>query len=117
MLMDCPWPGNVRQLDAVIEKAVLVAGGELLSPADVEIPKPHPNAFGGPLNFEFPPEGLPLEEIERRGIFSAMQKSGGSIAGAAKLLHTTYRTVEYRVKKYGLPRPNQRNGETPKPKR
>ena len=117
MLMDYPWPGNVRQLDAIIEKAVLVARGEVLSPTDVDIPKAQANASGGTLNFEFPPDGFPLEEIERQVIFKALERSGGCIAGAAKLLNTTYRTVEYRVKKYGIPKGNQRNGESHKPKR
>ena len=117
MLMGYPWPGNVRQLDAIIEKAVLVAGGEVLAPPDVELPKPQANAAAGTFNFEFPPDGFPLDEIERQIIYKAMEKSGGCIAGAAKLLHTTYRTVEYRVKKYGISRDNQRNGETDTPKR
>ena len=64
-----------------------------------------------------PPDGFPLDEIERQIIYKAMEKSGGCIAGAAKLLHTTYRTVEYRVKKYGISRDNQRNGEIDTPKR
>jgi transcriptional regulator with GAF, ATPase, and Fis domain len=49
--------------------------------------------------------------MERAVIVKAMERSDGCIAKAAKLLGTTYRTVEYRVKKYGLPRPHQRNGE------
>jgi DNA-binding NtrC family response regulator len=117
MLMDHPWPGNVRQLDAVIEKAVLVASGEVLSPADMDIPGPQADASCGALNFEFPQDGFPLEEIERQVIFKAMEKSGGCIASAARLLKTTYRTVEYRVKKYGIPTANQRNGESNTPKR
>jgi len=117
MLMDYPWPGNVRQLDAIIEKAILVAGGEVLSPADVDLPNPQTNAAGGTFNFEFPPEGLSLEEIERQVIYKAIEKSEGCIAAAARLLKTTYRTVEYRVKKYGISTANQRNGEMSPPKR
>ncbi len=117
MMMDCHWPGNVRQLDAVIEKAVLVASGEVLSPADLDIPKPPTNAAGGTLDFEFPADGFPLEEIERQVIFKAMEQSGGNVAAAARLLKTTYRTIEYRVKKYSIPAANQRNGETSTPKR
>jgi two-component system response regulator PilR (NtrC family) len=111
MLMGYHWPGNVRQLDATIEKAVLVADGEVLSPSDLDIPKPQTGAAAGTFSFEFPPDGLALDEIERQVISRAMEKSGGCIAEAARLLHTTYRTVEYRVKKYGIARNHQRNGE------
>jgi DNA-binding NtrC family response regulator len=117
MLMGYHWPGNVRQLDAIIEKAVLVAGGEVLSPVDLDIPKPQTDAAGGTFSFEFPPDGLALDEIERQVISRAMEKSGGCIAEAARLLHTTYRTVEYRIKKYGIARNNRRNGEQSQPKR
>jgi DNA-binding NtrC family response regulator len=117
MMLDYSWPGNVRQLDAIIEKAVLVARGEVLTPTDVDVPKQQTNVCHGTFNFEFPPDGFPLEEIEKQVILKSMEKSGGCIAGAAKLLQTTYRTVEYRVKKYGIPRTNQRTGENNKPKR
>jgi two-component system response regulator PilR (NtrC family) len=117
MLMEHPWPGNVRQLDSVIEKAVLLVNGDIIAPADLDIPVRQRNTAGSTFNFELPPEGFPLEEIERQVIFKAMEKAGGCIAKAAKLLGTTYRTVEYRVKKYGIPRESQPNGEQDQPKR
>jgi transcriptional regulator with PAS, ATPase and Fis domain len=117
MLMDYSWPGNVRQLDSIIEKAVLLARGDIIELADLDMPS-QPGASGGhAFNFELPPEGIPLEEIERQIIFKAMEKSGGCIARAAKILGTTYRTVEYRVKKYGIPRASQSNSEQYQPKR
>jgi len=117
MLMDYPWPGNVRQLDSVIEKAVLLARGDIIELADLDLPVQPSNLAGPAFNFEIPPNGVSLEEIERQVIFKAMEKSGGCIARAAKLLGTTYRTVEYRVKKYGIPRASQPNGEQDQPKR
>lgn len=117
MLMDYPWPGNVRQLDSIIEKAVLLARGDIIELADLDMPSQPSAPAGHAFNFELPPEGVPLEEIERQIIFKAMEKSGGCITRAAKLLGTTYRTVEYRVKKYGIPRASQSNGEQYQPKR
>jgi DNA-binding NtrC family response regulator len=111
MLMDYQWPGNVRQLDSVIEKAVLLSCDDVIVPGDLDIQARQRDATHGGLNFELPPNGVSLEEIERQIILKAMERSGGSIARAAKLLGTTYRTVEYRVKKHGIPRANQRNGE------
>jgi two-component system, NtrC family, response regulator PilR len=104
MLMEYAWPGNVRQLDAVIEKAVLLAQADVIVPADVDIPAKETDFTTGDFFFDFPPEGYPLEEIEKAVISRAMEKSDGCIAKAAKLLHTTYRTIEYRVKKYDIAR-------------
>ena len=117
ILMDHDWPGNVRQLDAAIEKAVLVATGEVLAPADLDIPQRSAHPTGANFHLEFPPDGLALDDIERQVILTAMQKAAGSIAGAARLLRTSYRTVEYRVKKYGIERDDQRNGEPDPPER
>jgi DNA-binding NtrC family response regulator len=117
MLMDYSWPGNVRQLDSVIEKAVLLASSDIITPADVDILVQQKNTDYFPFNFQLPPDGFPLEEIERQVIFKAMEKSGGCVARAAKLLKTTYRTIDYRAKKYGIPRTTQPNGEQDQPKR
>ena len=108
-LMQYSWPGNVRQLDAVMEKAVLLAHGDKITPADLDLPSSAASS-AGVLNFEFPPQGISLEEIEKQVIVKAMEQSGGCIASAAKLLQTTYRTVEYRVKKFGIDRLNPPNG-------
>jgi len=116
LLMDYSWPGNVRQLDSVIEKAVLLAQGEVLTPADLDLPTPAAKAEGL-FRFELPAEGLSLDEFEKEVIVKAMEKAEGSMATAAKLLGTTYRTVEYRVKKYGIPQAKQRKGEPDQPKR
>ena len=117
ILMGYSWHGNVRQLDAVIEKATLLARTGIITPEDLDIPAAQPIDGRHFLNFEFPPDGYPLEEMEREIILRALEKSGGCISGAAKLLQTTYRTVEYRVKKHAIPRNPQRNGETNPPNR
>jgi two-component system, NtrC family, response regulator PilR len=102
ILMEYTWPGNVRQLDSVIEKAVLLAKDNILSPDDLDIPVERFFYAGEDLDLDNIPEGLSLEEIERRVILKAMEKAGGNISKAAKLLGTTYRTIEYRVKKFGI---------------
>jgi len=104
------WPGNVRQLDSTIEKAVLLANDHNLSAEDIDIPLSPPGESSHAFSFELPPEGISLEDLERHIIFKAMEKADGSITEAAKLLKTTYRTVEYRVKKYAIAKSDQRNG-------
>jgi DNA-binding NtrC family response regulator len=106
----------VRQLDSVIEKAVLLAQGEVITPADLDLPTPQAKVEGS-FRFDLPAEGLSLDEFDKEVIARAMEKAEGNMAGAAKLLGTTYRTVEYRVKKYGIPQAKQRKGEADQPKR
>lgn len=103
-LLSYRWPGNVRQLDSVIEKAVLLAHGKIMLASDIELPQ---GANSSAFVFELPQEGMPLEEIERQIVAQAMDMTGGCMAQAAKLLGTTYRTMEYRAKKYGISKANQ----------
>jgi len=117
LLLAFPWPGNVRQLDSVIEKGVLLANGDLIGTEDIDIPIQQDDNNCRELDFEFPIGSMSLDEIERQVILRAIEKSDGSIAKAAKLLRTTYRTVEYRMKKYDITRVHQPNGEPDLPKR
>ena len=118
LLMEYAWPGNVRQLDSVIEKAVLLSRGDYLEPEDIDIPRGqgHEDAADTPFDFSLN-GGISLDEMERQMIIKAMERANGCITQAAKLLGTTYRTVEYRLKKYGLSRPYPPIGESSPPKR
>jgi two-component system, NtrC family, response regulator PilR len=107
ILMEYRWPGNVRQLDSVFEKAVLLAKDTSLASDDLDIPCESILNPECTLGFNSIPENMPLEEIERQVIVKAMEKSGGNISKAAKSLGTTYRTIEYRIKKFGIPRSNK----------
>lgn len=122
LLMQYDWPGNVRQLDSVIEKAVLLAQTDIITLSELDIPFQQKPVSENAFNFELPSEGISLEEIERQVISKAMERSGGCMTKAADLLGTTYRTIEYRVNKYKIPKSmydrtlhsadtNQRKGE------
>jgi DNA-binding NtrC family response regulator len=96
--MDFPWPGNVRQLEASIERAALLCEREEIQVEDLppEIRRP---VIAGLPPFQFPPGGLSLERLERTLIDHAMVQSGGVIAKAAKLLGLSYKTLQYRLEK------------------
>ena len=101
-----PWPGNIRQLENVIQQAVLTSGGsELkqhhLSPvvtarADGPAPVIAPaNGFGGTLKQS-------RESTERANILRALEKAGQSRTRAAQLLGVSRVTLYKKMKKYGL---------------
>ncbi|MCX7793007.1 MAG: sigma-54 dependent transcriptional regulator [Thermodesulfovibrionales bacterium] len=88
------WPGNVRQLMSVIERAVIMADDIIrLEHIEDEL-----KDFSGrsPYDVDIPPEGLNLEELERALFKKAMERANGVIAKAAKLLGLSYKAFWYR---------------------
>jgi len=102
LLMNYSWPGNVRQLESVIERGVLMAESDYIQPEDLPAEVHGETAAGGKLHFELPVEGLSIEELERDLIIKAMDRSGWVIAKAAPLLGMSYKTLQYRLEKFGI---------------
>lgn len=104
LLMTYSWPGNVRQLESVIERGVLMAEGELIEPGDLPAEIQGGASPGGALPFELPADGIQFEELEKNLIIKAMERAGGVIAKAAPLLGMSYKTLQYRLEKFGIAR-------------
>ena len=86
LLVRHPWPGNIRQLESVVERAVLLCEGTTVKPADLPLEirlQTAPSAR--PYGFEIPQEGIDIEELERQLIVQAMERSGWVIARSARL--------------------------------
>lgn len=104
LLMNYSWPGNVRQLESVIERGILMAEGELVEPGDLPAEIGEGVSPGGGLPFELPADGIQFEELEKNLIIKAMERAGGVIAKAAPLLGMSYKTLQYRLEKFGITR-------------
>jgi DNA-binding NtrC family response regulator len=110
VLLDYAWPGNVRQLESAIERALLLCDGDKIMPRDLpaEVLARKPMARSGdrakPERFEIPAEGINFENFERELILQAMERTDWVIAKAAKMLGMSYRTLQYRLDKFGLKR-------------
>jgi transcriptional regulator with PAS, ATPase and Fis domain len=104
-LKNYAWPGNVRQLQSVIERAVLLSDSKVITLSDLphEIRKPTGasgfNKIGG---IDIPETGLNFEELEKELLINAMKKSNHVVAKAAKLLGMSYKTFWYRWEKFGF---------------
>lgn len=109
-LMDYPWPGNIRELSHVVERAVLWSQGdrlavEQLSLAPVpQIKSPEPVSTAGFAQGFLPPDGIDLAAWERLLVEQALRDSDGNQTKAAKLLRLSRDTLRYRLKKFGLSR-------------
>ena len=103
------WPGNVRQLENTIERAVAMESGDELR-VDLDADQPRARAAAASSNGHHPPsvssDGLDFEkyvaEIERSLIESALAQSGGVQTRAAELLKVSYRSFRHLLKKYDI---------------
>ncbi len=111
MLNDYGWPGNVRQLESAIERAILLCEGDLITPDDLpsEVRQESQTAATG--GFQLPPEGISFEDVEKNLILQAMDQTDYNIAKAAKLLGLTFRTLQYRLEKFGIRRSDGKEKE------
>ncbi len=101
------WPGNVRELENAVEHALVMAEGETLLVED--LPQAL-QAFGARVSTSERPvvyDHLTLEEVERRCIVNALERSNYNCTRAARLLGVTRRTLGYRMQKFGLVNPRQ----------
>src|SRR5918992_829864 len=108
MLLDYGWPGNVRQLESAIERAILLCEGDLITVEDLPLEvrqEVRPAAEGA---FKLPPEGISFEDVERSLIIQAMEQTDYNITKSAKLLGLTFRTLQYRLEKFGIKKPDAR---------
>ncbi|NVN89022.1 MAG: sigma-54-dependent Fis family transcriptional regulator [Desulfuromonadales bacterium] len=108
LLMNYSWPGNVRQLESVIERAVLMAESNYIEPGDLPNEITATSLLSGGIPFDLPPEGIDIETLERGLIIKAMERAEWVIGKAAPLLGMSYKTLQYRLEKFGIERPERR---------
>lgn len=104
-LMDYDYPGNIRELENIVERCVILETGEKVISA-ATLPQLLQHQAPGSLTTTLPDEGLDLEEVvtklETDLIGQALQKSHGNKTQAAKLLGLSFRSLRYRLDKYEL---------------
>ena len=104
-LMDYRWDGNVRELESVVERSVILADHDQIDidtlPEKLQQPS-LPSTQQNLQNFTIPDGGISLEHLERSLIESALKKTNWSIKKASELLGISYKTLQYRIQKYHL---------------
>lgn len=103
ILEDYSYPGNVRQLESAIERAILLCENDSITVED--LPPEMTQGSGASSStdlFKLPPEGVNFEDVERSLIMQAMNRTDNNITKSAKLLGLTFRTLQYRLEKFGF---------------
>jgi len=98
-LITYDWPGNVREIRNAMERAAILATGDLVLPADLppslQQARPQSKRAGGVLVGD-------MKAIQRQAILEALEKTGGNKSHAAELLGISRRNLIYKLRAYGM---------------
>ncbi len=96
------WPGNIRELENSIERAVILCLGEQITPRELPpqmVPEDFVRSVADPA---VPATGLTLKDVEREVIRATLEQTGGNRSRAAKLLGIARQTLLNKIREYGL---------------
>jgi two-component system response regulator PilR (NtrC family) len=100
------FPGNIRELENMMERAVALASSSAIGLGDLPPEVSGLSASPAPLLAQLPSEGCELDsvlgELERRLIVQALERTGGARKAAAKLLGVSFRSLRYRLDKHAI---------------
>lgn len=91
------WPGNIRELQHAVERAVILSDSNILEPHDFFVQE-----SSGTIEEDFSPDNMKLEEVEKILIRKVIDKHGGNISRAAKELGLTRASLYRRIEKHGI---------------
>lgn len=105
LLMQYPFPGNIRELENIIERGVAMESSNIILPENLVL-SDQGEEHGKEPDLDIPDAGLDLnvqlEKFERKIIEKALQKTKGSKTKAAELLGVTFDSLRYRIEKLGV---------------
>jgi len=104
LLQEYYWPGNIRELKNVIERAIILGNDDtlLLEHLPLEIVAQASSSNNPMTTFKLPPQGVDIEEVEKELIRQALEISDSNQSKAAKMLNLGIDAFRYRMKKFGF---------------
>jgi two-component system NtrC family response regulator len=100
-----PWPGNIRELQNTVERLVVLSQGDQIKLEDLPVKLRTAKPLKRNRVVELPPEGYPLEEIERDAVIQALERNNWNKTRAAEFLQVPRHTLIYRMDKYEVEKP------------
>lgn len=105
-LQDYAFPGNVRELENILERAVTLCNGVTISESDLDLSMDHSTDQMETISHPLDDSSIPLEDylgsVEKERIMKALEETRHNKTQAAKLLGITFRALRYRLKKLGM---------------
>jgi two-component system, NtrC family, response regulator HydG len=110
LLLRYNWPGNIRELQNSIERAMLLAEGRSIGVNDLRLGDTRSSGMGRDQGavVKIPPTGMPLEDIERNALTEALKMSNWVQKDAAELLSISPRVMNYKIKTLAIQFPRGR---------
>jgi two-component system response regulator PilR (NtrC family) len=102
-LQEYPFPGNVRELENILERSLALLVGDAIDAADLNLAPavaPQPDSESVPVG-ELPLQDR-LDQVEKQAILDALNKTRFNRTAAARLLGVTFRSLRYRMERLGL---------------
>jgi DNA-binding NtrC family response regulator len=93
------WPGNIRELRNLVERMVVLARGKVLDVNDIPAQVREQAAGGGEVKID---ADLTVDEMEKRMVIQALEKTGGNRTKAAEKLGISRRTLHRKLNQYGI---------------
>jgi DNA-binding NtrC family response regulator len=108
MLAGYHWPGNIRELENTVERAMVLAEGERITREDLKLifaHRPYVRSVEGNGQLILPEGGVDLDELEKSFVVQALERSDYVQKDAAKLLNVSSRVLNYKIKQFGITHP------------
>ncbi|MBA7612596.1 Regulatory protein AtoC [subsurface metagenome] len=101
-LTEYPWPGNTRELENTIERAVIMAEGDIIIPEDLGLPIKSEYMKSEQNSIKIPAGGIRLDEVEKELVLQALKVCDWVQKDAASLLGISTRVLNYKIKRFGI---------------